>query len=335
MMVADHQVYKYLCTCGVGSKVHKNIFVANLHCITSKAHFQKWRATYPCAIPDDVHVKLAASSTDNEPCVDPNDPDAKIITFCPFYFSLGFMFSLSKFFRKLFCPIECAPSQCAPNAYQAIMCFRNPSCFFKLDLTVQEFFYFSEVKHYEKSTDGGKARMAMVHLFLSLFTMNDISKKLDLKPNMAKTQMIYPLNGEVLDRTPRMELQLCRQKDVSPLRKKPKLPSTTIKSSLKKVSYAKKTQVGATLSSSAKVKHLVGSNNKKIRSMRNVQDILDEDRTGRIARSPNHHDSSVKPRAWSRFGVVDSFEASPKVDKSNCTEDMICSRGNVPSCPEI
>ncbi|CAL9012152.1 unnamed protein product, partial [Prunus brigantina] len=109
-----------------GSKVHKNIFLANLHCVTSKAHFQKWCATYPCAILDDVHVKLAASSTDNEPCVDPNDSDARIITFCPFYFSLGFTFSLSKFFRKL-------------------------------------------------STDGGKARLAMVHLFLSLFAMRMIS----------------------------------------------------------------------------------------------------------------------------------------------------------------
>lgn len=78
------------------------------------------------------------------------NPDARIITFRPFYFSLGFTFSLSKFFRKFFCTMECTPSQCTPNVYKKIMCFGNLSCFFKLDLMVWEFFYFSEVKRYKK-----------------------------------------------------------------------------------------------------------------------------------------------------------------------------------------
>ncbi|KAI5316380.1 hypothetical protein L3X38_036087 [Prunus dulcis] len=109
---------------------------------------EKWCATYASTIPNDVHVKLAASSTDDEPCVDSNDLDARIITFCPLYFSLGFTFLLSKFFRKVFCTMECAPSQCTMNFYRAIICFENMSCFFKLDLTLREFFYYFEVRHY-------------------------------------------------------------------------------------------------------------------------------------------------------------------------------------------
>ncbi|KAI5339129.1 hypothetical protein L3X38_018401 [Prunus dulcis] len=52
-------------------------------------------ATYASAIPDYVYVRMVESSTDDAPCVDANDPDARIITFRPFYFSLGFMFPLS------------------------------------------------------------------------------------------------------------------------------------------------------------------------------------------------------------------------------------------------
>lgn len=63
-------------------------------------------------------------------------------------------------------------------------------------------------------------------------------------------------------------------RDVSPLRKKLRLPYVVIKYSSKEVSFAKKTQLGATPSSSAMVKHLVGVNNKNIGVMRNVRDIL-------------------------------------------------------------
>ncbi|CAL9001081.1 unnamed protein product [Prunus brigantina] len=73
---------------------------ANLHRVMTEAQFQKWRVAYPSAIPDDVHIKLAKPSTDDVPCVDANDPNARIITFHPFYFSLGFTFQLSKLFRE-------------------------------------------------------------------------------------------------------------------------------------------------------------------------------------------------------------------------------------------
>ncbi|CAL2270257.1 unnamed protein product [Prunus armeniaca] len=78
-------------------------------CCGDRLLWLKWRATYTSAIPNDMHVKLAESSTNDAPCVDQNDPDARIIMFRPFYFSLGFTFPLSKFFRKVFCIVECAP----------------------------------------------------------------------------------------------------------------------------------------------------------------------------------------------------------------------------------
>ncbi|CAL9027573.1 unnamed protein product [Prunus brigantina] len=133
-----------------GSQVYNKRFVANLHRVTTEAQFPKWLAAYASAIPDDMHVKLAKPRTDDVPCVDANDPDAKIITFRPFYFSLGFTFSLSKLFKEVFCAMECAPSQCTPNVYQAIMCFENLSRLFKLELTMREFFYFFEVRRFEK-----------------------------------------------------------------------------------------------------------------------------------------------------------------------------------------
>ena len=133
-----------------GSQVPKEKFVANLHRVTTEAQFKTWRALFDFAIPKDVHVKLAEPSSDSIPRVDPNNPGARIITFRPFYFSLGFTFPLSKFFREVFCAMECAPSQCTPNVYRAVICFENLSRFFKLDLTVKEFFYFFEVRRFEK-----------------------------------------------------------------------------------------------------------------------------------------------------------------------------------------
>ncbi|XP_021800206.1 LRR receptor-like serine/threonine-protein kinase FLS2 [Prunus avium] len=133
-----------------GSQVPKKKFVANLHRVTTEAQFKTWRALFDSAIPRDVHVKLAEPSSDSVPRVDPNNPGARIITFRPFYFSLGFTFPLSKLFRDVFCAMECAPSQCTPNVYRAILCFENLSRFFKLGLTVREFFYFFEVRHFEK-----------------------------------------------------------------------------------------------------------------------------------------------------------------------------------------
>lgn len=76
-----------------GSKVYKKRFVVNLHCVTTEAHFQKWRTSYASAIPNDVHVKLAEPLTDDVPRMDPSNPNAK----------------------KVFCVMECASRQCTPN----------------------------------------------------------------------------------------------------------------------------------------------------------------------------------------------------------------------------
>lgn len=64
-----------------------------------------------------------------------------------------------------------------------------------------------------------------------------------------------------------------RLRDVSPLRKKPRLPFAMIKYISKKISSAKKTQAGAALLSTASVKHIVDADSKKIGGMRNIQDI--------------------------------------------------------------
>ncbi|CAL8153376.1 unnamed protein product [Prunus armeniaca] len=57
------------------------------------------------------------------------------------------------------------PNQCTPNVYQVIMCFKNLSYVFKLDLTVGEFFYFFEVRHYKKYA---QARVCKAKLFDNL-----------------------------------------------------------------------------------------------------------------------------------------------------------------------
>ncbi|CAL2256930.1 unnamed protein product [Prunus armeniaca] len=93
--------------------------MANLHYVMDEGQFQRWQAAYASAIPDDVHIKLAKPLTDVVPCVDANDPNAKIMTFRPFYFSLGFKFPMSKLFKEVFCSLGCAPSQCTPNVYRA------------------------------------------------------------------------------------------------------------------------------------------------------------------------------------------------------------------------
>ncbi|CAL9021076.1 unnamed protein product, partial [Prunus brigantina] len=119
----DHEALKCLYICGEAPKCTRRGSWLMCTVLRLKAQFQKWWATYAFAIPDDVHVKLVESSTDNVPCVDANDPGAKIITFRPFYFSLGFTFPLSKFFKEVFCAMECGPSQCTSNVYRATMCF--------------------------------------------------------------------------------------------------------------------------------------------------------------------------------------------------------------------
>ncbi|CAL9024561.1 unnamed protein product [Prunus brigantina] len=164
-----------------------------------------------------------------------------------------------------------------------------------------------------RSAEGWKARSAMVGSFLSPTAMlNDICKKLDLGADMAKVCLAlniptripkwrWLLNSDDLPterdesstkhpekwkadaRSSKDEARTSRARDVSPLRKKPRLPSVVIKFSLKE-----------------------GSSAEKIGGMQNVRGILlksltdklktcnlpckesrDEDRTGRTSPPPN------------------------------------------------
>ncbi|CAL8082946.1 unnamed protein product [Prunus armeniaca] len=128
-----------------GFEVYKKRFVANLHHVTNEGQFKRWRAAYASAIPDDVHIKLAKPLTEVVPYVDANDPNARIITFRPFYFSLGFKFPMSKLFKEVFCAIGCAPSQCTPNVYRVVICFENLSRFFMLELQTSWLYIFLSI----------------------------------------------------------------------------------------------------------------------------------------------------------------------------------------------
>ncbi|CAL8162884.1 unnamed protein product [Prunus armeniaca] len=66
---------------------------------------------------------------------------------------------------KVFCTMECAPSQCTVNVYWVIMCFENLNHFFKLELTAWEFFYFFKVRRYKKYA---QAHVCKAKLFDSL-----------------------------------------------------------------------------------------------------------------------------------------------------------------------
>ncbi|BBG93957.1 Protein kinase family protein with leucine-rich repeat domain, partial [Prunus dulcis] len=254
--------------------------------------------------------------TDNEPLVDANDPDTKIITFRNFYFSLGFKFPLSKLFKEVFCAMGCAPSQCTPNVYRAIMCFENLSCFFMLELTVREFFYFFEVRHFELYA---QVRVYKAKLFNGLSQgvhawhddVLEVSgrKQLELRPDMAKVHRA--LNIPLRFREWRWLLSEYREEDAGlPLPRMSKVGSRTVltlmicladrndrKAAAKssrgeatsshakdgspsrkkpRLPFAEKTQVGSVPSSSARVKHLVGADNTKVGGMCGTWGVLSE-----------------------------------------------------------
>ncbi|KAI5316927.1 hypothetical protein L3X38_036634 [Prunus dulcis] len=248
-----------------GSKVYKKRFVAKLHRVTTEAHFSKWLTTCVSTRPN-VYVRLATPLTDDAPRLDPNNPDAKIITFCPFYFSLGFTFPLSKFFKKVFYVMECAPSQCTPNVYLVIICFDNQNCFFKLDLMIGEFFYFFEVRRYKKyalvcvcNAELFNSLSHGDHVPLTYCDENEMSKKLDLKLEMAKVHQAMNIPA----RFSRMAL-------------------TVEQVSEEEVSSAEKTQVGVAPSLSVRVKYFVDADSKKIGDMRNIWDILFKSPTDKL-----------------------------------------------------
>ncbi|CAL8151499.1 unnamed protein product [Prunus armeniaca] len=357
---------------GDGSKAPSSLvpskkFVANLHRVTTDAQFQKWRAAFTSAIPDDVQVKLLKSWTDSKPLVDENDPGARVITFRPFYFSLGFKFPLLKLFKEVFCAMECAPSQCTPNVYRAIMCFENLSRFFTLELTVREFFYFFEVRHFEQYA---QVRTYKTKLFDGLSQgdhawhddvlevsgrwegdvrdgplvpvtychVNDISKQLELGPDMAKVRraLNIPQNEyrEVDGGLPPAEdVERWKQNGLDPddlptvheecsAESPPKRKAATKSSrgeatsshakngspSRKKprLPSAEKTQVGSAPSSSARVKHLEGADSAKVGGMRGARGVLPEPPADTLENHDMLHETArVRPSSAERQRDVD------------------------------
>ncbi|CAL9025171.1 unnamed protein product, partial [Prunus brigantina] len=103
--------------------------------------------------------------------------------------------------RGVFCAVECALSQCTPNIYWAIIYFDNLNCFFKLGLTVEEFFYFFKVRRCEKYaqlcvsnakmfdsfSQGHHVWNADVLEIRGKWEVKDITQKLDLRLDMAKS----------------------------------------------------------------------------------------------------------------------------------------------------
>lgn len=76
--------------------------MANLHRVTTEAQFKTWRATFDSIIPKDVHVKLALRESKQSRLYNYHVPSLLL--------SLGFTFSLSKFFREVFCAMDYALS---------------------------------------------------------------------------------------------------------------------------------------------------------------------------------------------------------------------------------
>ncbi|CAL8153053.1 unnamed protein product [Prunus armeniaca] len=254
-----------------GSKVYKKRFVANLHRFVTEAYFHKWRATYASTIPDDMHVKLVEPSTDDVPRVNPNYPDARIITFRPFYFSLGFTFPLPKFFKKV---------RCYEMYAQVRIC--NAKLFD--NFSQRDHMWHAEVLEVSGRWEGKVGNGPLVPLIY--YDEKDNNKKLDLEPDMAKVHTALNILKEVGGLAPAKDIerwkQYCpdlddypteqeksstklpekrkatpwsskdeaatsRARDVSLLRKKLRLPSVVIKS-------AEKAQVGVAHRSFFRVK---------------------------------------------------------------------------------
>ncbi|CAL8124080.1 unnamed protein product [Prunus armeniaca] len=230
-----------------GSLVYINRFVANLHHVTTEAQFQKCLAAYASAILDDMHVKLAKPRTNDVPCVDMNDPDARIITF--------------RGVRAM----ECAPSQCTLNVYLAIKCFEN--------LSLRRFEKYAQVricnvKLFDSFSQGDHVWHDDVEVSglwegdvgdgplvpITYCNASYISKKLKLEPEMAKDVERWKQNGLDPD-----DLLVGHEE-------------CSAESPSKRKAAVKYSRDEATSS----VKHLVGADSGKVGGRRGVQGVLPE-----------------------------------------------------------
>ncbi|KAM2999030.1 hypothetical protein FF2_040616 [Malus domestica] len=90
-----------------GSLSKVGYFKATRFKISSNDSFRNFLETYRHVIPSGVHVKRVKESSNREPC-----SGAWIaIKFHPYYFVLGFTFSIPRFFQYVLCSMKCGPAQ--------------------------------------------------------------------------------------------------------------------------------------------------------------------------------------------------------------------------------
>ncbi|CAL8155884.1 unnamed protein product [Prunus armeniaca] len=109
---------------------------------------------------------------------------------------------------------------------------------------------------------------------ITYYNVKDITKKLDLGPGMAKEDSSTKISGKR-----KVALKLSKDEVASSrVRKRPQEASSSFRCgkafSTKEVSSAQKSQVKGALSSSTKVKHVVGIDSKKAYDMRDNRDPM-------------------------------------------------------------
>ncbi|KAM1543538.1 hypothetical protein ACFX1Z_013181 [Malus domestica] len=92
-----------------------------------------------------VRVKRSNESSRHEPCTGAR----RDIKFHPYYFVLGFIFPMPRFFQEVFCSMKCASTQCSLSVVRVMVGFHNLSQFLDLDLTINKLWYFFDIGHIE------------------------------------------------------------------------------------------------------------------------------------------------------------------------------------------
>lgn len=60
-------------------------------------------------------MKRVKEGSNHEPCVAVAKVGKRAIKFHPYYFVLGYTFSISRFFQEVIYSMRCAPAQCSPK----------------------------------------------------------------------------------------------------------------------------------------------------------------------------------------------------------------------------
>ncbi|KAI5313613.1 hypothetical protein L3X38_042789 [Prunus dulcis] len=111
-------------------------------------------------------------------------PDARIITFRPFYFSLGFKFPLSKLFKEVFYAMGCAPSQAESFLHAQVRVYKA-----KLFNSLSQG---DHAWHDDVLEVSGRWEAKLFNSLspnpITYCDVSDINKQLELGPDMAKVR---------------------------------------------------------------------------------------------------------------------------------------------------